>query len=101
MRERVALYGGSSPPGLASTAASGSWRHWRTARTPMIRVVIVDDQAPVTGGFAALLGSVDDMVVVGEAANGREAAALVTRTQPDVVLMDIRMPSSTASARRG
>jgi len=58
----------------------------------VIRVAVADDQALVRRGFAVLLRSADDIDVVGEAANGREAVELVTREQPDVVLMDIRMP---------
>ena len=58
----------------------------------MIRVVLADDQALVRSGLRALLANSDDIQVVGEAGNGREAVAVVTRTQPDVVLMDIRMP---------
>jgi DNA-binding NarL/FixJ family response regulator len=58
----------------------------------MIRVLIADDQAAVRGGFAALIAAQDDMDVVGEAANGREAADLARRLLPHVVLMDIRMP---------
>jgi len=58
----------------------------------MIRVVLVDDQALVRSGLRALLANSDDIQVVGEASDGREAVAVVTRTQPDVVLMDVRMP---------
>lgn len=58
----------------------------------MIRVALVDDQALVRAGFAALLDAEDDIEVVGEAADGDEALRLLRRTQPDVVLMDIRMP---------
>lgn len=57
-----------------------------------IRVVLADDQTVVRAGFRALLELTDDLVVVGEAANGREAVALARSTRPDVVLMDIRMP---------
>jgi DNA-binding NarL/FixJ family response regulator len=56
------------------------------------RVLIVDDQAAVRGGFAALVAAEDGMVVAGEATNGREAVDLARRTLPHVVLMDIRMP---------
>jgi DNA-binding NarL/FixJ family response regulator len=58
----------------------------------MIRVAIADDQQLVRAGFAALVDSEPDFEVVGEASTGAEAVALVTRTKPDVVLMDIRMP---------
>ena len=59
----------------------------------MIRVVIADDQALVRGGFRVLVDSADDLVVVGDAANGVEAVETVQKQQPDVVLMDIRMPT--------
>jgi DNA-binding NarL/FixJ family response regulator len=58
----------------------------------VIRVLVADDQAAVRGGFAALVDAQDEMQVVGEAANGREAIDLSRRTFPHVVLMDIRMP---------
>lgn len=58
----------------------------------MIRVVVADDQALVRAGFAVLLASAEDMEVVGEARDGDEAVQVVSREQPDVVLMDIRMP---------
>jgi DNA-binding NarL/FixJ family response regulator len=58
----------------------------------MIRVGVADDQALVRGGFTVLLRSADDIDVVGEAANGMEAVELVSHEQPDVMLMDIRMP---------
>lgn len=58
----------------------------------MTTVLIADDQAMQRFGFRMLLESQDDMTVVGEAANGHEALRLVARHQPDVVLMDIRMP---------
>jgi DNA-binding NarL/FixJ family response regulator len=57
-----------------------------------IRVVIADDQALVRGGFEAMVGAAPDMQVLGEAADGAEAIALVRQHHPDVVLMDIRMP---------
>jgi DNA-binding NarL/FixJ family response regulator len=58
----------------------------------VIRVVVADDQALVRAGFSVLLASADDIEVVGEAADGGEAVAVVTRERPDVVLMDVRMP---------
>ena len=58
----------------------------------MIRVLVVDDQALVRGGFHVLVDSAPDLEVVGEAENGQQAVELVGSLRPDVVLMDIRMP---------
>lgn len=58
----------------------------------MIRVVLADDQALIRAGFRVLIDSAPDLEVVGEAADGEEAVALVRSTRADVVLMDIRMP---------
>jgi DNA-binding NarL/FixJ family response regulator len=58
-----------------------------------IRVVIADDQAMVRAGFRSLLNEEPDIEVVGEAADGEQAVAAVRRFNPDVVLMDIRMPN--------
>ncbi len=57
----------------------------------MIRVAIADDQALVRAGFVTLLDQ-PDLTVVGEADNGADAHRLAVRAQPDVMLMDIRMP---------
>ena len=57
-----------------------------------IRVVIADDQALFREGLRTLLSTRPEVEVVGEAANGDEAVGLVGRLQPDVVLMDLRMP---------
>jgi DNA-binding NarL/FixJ family response regulator len=59
----------------------------------MIRVVIADDQAVVRGGLRMILESEQGIEVAGEAADGREALDLTRGLDPDVVLMDIRMPS--------
>jgi DNA-binding NarL/FixJ family response regulator len=64
----------------------------------MIRVVLADDQALVRAGFRALLDAQDDIEVVGEAGEGEEAVRLTVELQPDVVLMDIRMPGSDGLA---
>lgn len=58
----------------------------------MISVAIVDDQSLIRGALRAILAGVDDIHVVGEAANGAEAVELAARTCPDIILMDIRMP---------
>jgi DNA-binding NarL/FixJ family response regulator len=57
-----------------------------------IRVVVADDQVLVRSGFTMLLSGEPDIEVVGEASNGAEAIALAAAEQPDVMLMDIRMP---------
>jgi DNA-binding NarL/FixJ family response regulator len=58
----------------------------------MIRVLLADDQALVRAGFRMILGAEPGIEVVGEAADGREAIALARSLEPEVVLMDIRMP---------
>ncbi|MFK4759704.1 response regulator [Microbacterium sp. ZW T5_45] len=57
-----------------------------------IEVLIADDQAMVRAGFAALLDAHDGIRVTGQAASGAEAVALSARVDPDVILMDVRMP---------
>ncbi|MFE4354701.1 response regulator transcription factor, partial [Kitasatospora sp. NPDC056800] len=59
-----------------------------------IRVLLADDQALLRGAFRLLIDAEEDMEVVGEAADGREAVELARATRPDVVLMDIRMPGT-------
>lgn len=56
------------------------------------RLVIVDDHALIRAGLRSMLEAEPDLQIVGEAANGREAIQLCHRLQPDVVLMDLRMP---------
>jgi DNA-binding NarL/FixJ family response regulator len=58
----------------------------------MIRVLVADDQAVVRGGLRMILEAQEDFEVVGEAADGSEAIGLTASLEPDVVLMDIRMP---------
>ncbi|MEU7134417.1 response regulator transcription factor [Streptomyces sp. NPDC046261] len=59
----------------------------------MIRVLLVDDDALVRAGLRMVLASADDIEVVGEATDGGEVEALVDRHTPELVLMDIRMPT--------
>jgi len=58
-----------------------------------IRVVLADDHALVRAGFRALLNSTEGIEVVGEASDGREVLGLIRTLEPDVVLLDIAMPS--------
>ncbi|MBV9168725.1 MAG: response regulator, partial [Chloroflexi bacterium] len=57
-----------------------------------LRVLIADDQALVRAGFRMILESDGGIEVIGEASDGDEAVAATRRLQPDVVLMDVRMP---------
>jgi DNA-binding NarL/FixJ family response regulator len=70
--------------------------------TDAIRVLVADDQAIVRDGLVTVLGLLDDMEIVGEAADGAEACRIVDERGADVVLMDLRMPvldGSAATAR--
>ena len=60
--------------------------------TDPVRILLVDDQQLIRLGFGLVLGAEDDLDVVGEASNGAEAIDLAARLQPDVILMDVRMP---------
>ena len=56
------------------------------------RVLVVDDQALLRTAFSSLIDAEDDLEVVGQAADGREAVEIAARLRPDVVVMDVRMP---------
>lgn len=58
----------------------------------MINLVLVDDEWLVRAGLTTMLSGIDDLAIVGEAADGHAVTEVVSRTRPDVVLMDIRMP---------
>ena len=93
MRDRATIAGGTFQCG----AADG--RRLRRRRRAadrgadgVIRTLVADDQQVVREGFAALLGTQEDMTVVASAADGAEAVRLSAEHDPDVVLMDVRMP---------
>jgi DNA-binding NarL/FixJ family response regulator len=70
-------------------AASG---HGPSADGMPVRVVVADDNPVVRAGLAALLSAYNDIRVVGQAADGRQAYEQTVRTRPDLVLLDVRMP---------
>ena len=84
--------GASSRRSPAPAAASASVRGCRWGRRMSIRLLIVDDHDLVRTGFRLFLQTQADFEVVGEAGDGDEAIARARELQPDVVLMDIRMP---------
>lgn len=57
-----------------------------------VRVLVVDDHPVFREGFAALLGSIDEIDVIGTAANGAEAVTRARQQEPDVIVMDVSMP---------
>ena len=59
----------------------------------MITVVVADDHARIRSGLAGMLGAQPDLTIVGEASDGAEAVRLAEELAPDVVVMDIRMPT--------
>lgn len=62
--------------------------------TDRIKVLLVDDEQLIRGGLAILLGSFEDIDIIGQATSGKEAANFCDENDVDVVLMDIRMPES-------
>jgi DNA-binding NarL/FixJ family response regulator len=91
-----AAYADSVPAVPANTAEAGGStapaEGGATRAATVTRCLIVDDQAMVREGFAAVLDAQPDMRVTGQAADGADAVAQARRLQPDVVLMDVRMP---------
>jgi two-component system, NarL family, response regulator DevR len=84
--------------GAAVAAGVGGWEHGGMTGTGMgrpLRVLLVDDHEVVRDGIRALLSGVDDIVVAAEAGSVGEAVAVAERTQPDVVVMDVRLPDGS------
>jgi DNA-binding NarL/FixJ family response regulator len=72
--------------------ARGTSRTGAVARAPKIRVLLVDDHTLIRQGVRVLLEAEDEIVVVGEAEDGRQAVEMTLRLRPHVVVMDIAMP---------
>ena len=83
---------GSSELPAAGRPAARSLALARSLSGRMIRVLLVDDQAMIRQGLRMILDAEPGLTIVGEAADGFEAVALVPAAKPDVVLMDVRMP---------
>ncbi|MGH3822672.1 MAG: response regulator [Pseudonocardiaceae bacterium] len=64
----------------------------------MIRVVVVDDQPLVRAGIVMLVNAEDDIAVVAEASDGKDALTQIRAVRPDIVLMDVRMPGTDGVA---
>ena len=78
------------PPPASAHARSGDGGENPSA--DKIRLLIADDHMTVLAGLASIIGMQRDMIVVGEAANGRQAVDLWRKHRPDVTLLDLRMP---------
>lgn len=78
-----------------SSSSSPSAERWAVAAAPRHRCLIVDDEAPAREELRHLLGEIDDVQVVGEAANAAEAMELIRSVPYDVVLLDVRMPGGS------
>ena len=98
MQERVMELGGGTETRLLSRARARRYsrrsRSMRRRPTMAIRILLADDHGVVRKGVRFLLERQPGMEVVGEAADGREAVRLAETANPDVVIMDIAMPSA-------
>ena len=119
MRERLRLLGGSlqagrrdndwivtaelpGSPGLAARRRAAPFPVGASDLMTQLRIVIADDQASVREGLVLLLGGLPDIDVVGAAADGEQALALVAEHEPDAILLDLHMPvlDGVATAKR-
>src|SRR5437764_1281965 len=78
------------PPGFAKSATRPSSP---PKMAPKITVILAEDHTVVREGLRLLLASAPDMVVVGEVDNGRRAVQMVEKLRPDVVVLDVMMPT--------
>ena len=92
MRERVTLMGGELHAGPTAEGGFAICAELPTGTSSMIRVLLADDQELVREGLRMMLNAQDDIEVIGEASTGHEVLALCRDTDPDLVVMDIRMP---------
>ena len=67
--------------------------HARSDEVEPTRVLVVDDQELFRRGLTMVIGALDGIELVGEADNGKDAVDVAVRTDPDVVLLDVRMPA--------
>ena len=67
-------------------------RHWASESTAVVRVLVVDDQRLFRRAAAALVRSVGEFELVGEAESGEQAVEIATSLRPELVLMDVRLP---------
>ena len=91
MRERVTALGGRLAPARGTAAASRCAPNSPSSAI-VIRILLADDQALIRSGIRSLLEAEDDIEVVAEAADGRQAVTLAAEHRPDIALVDIQMP---------
>ena len=89
MRERVTALGGRLHAGPRD---GGGFQVRAEIPCVLIRILLADDQALIRSGIRSLLDAEDDIEVVAEAADGRQAVTLAAEHRPDIALMDIQMP---------
>jgi two-component system NarL family response regulator len=83
---------GSLQGGIVETGVHSRFRVETEMNQPAIRILVAEDHPVVADGILAVLATAKDMVVVGQARNGAEAIELLKQHQPDIVLLDLRMP---------